>query len=162
MSKSKPIKLQTPEEKLFNAARQFLTAGDILWNKHLIMPAVVYYALCFELSLKCLIQVEGNPPPLSHDLNKLFHSTSPESQKAIRRHYKELNQTEEFKQHKGIVAAQGIAVDWSFDSILKKSKNAFIDIRYYYEEPEKVFWFAGAISSLTRERILKLRPDLGK
>src|SRR5262245_36576323 len=79
------------ELKIFRAAHAYHRASDMLDRDiQTKIPSYALRAFACELYLKCLIAVEGKKPSETHDLRQLFFELSRESQKQIRRAYKEM------------------------------------------------------------------------
>jgi hypothetical protein len=92
--KQKPNDPQTnrPTSRgLYMQAESFFQSGNLLfhnatqvgYNPQLLFPSFVCHAFSLELYLKCLIVMEGNAYPLSHDLEELFRKLTLENQTEV-------------------------------------------------------------------------------
>jgi hypothetical protein len=122
------------------------------------VPWIIINAFAIELYLKSLILAEGRKfckkGRDGHNLKKLFHSVSKESQDRIRSLFDEfLGVIPDFCKLRS-----RFGVDSKFDTILEESKLAFLEWRYPWDEnPHGVA--IDALKVPTRRRILEVRPE---
>ena len=121
--------------KMFDAANEFYAAETCLVHQlnngamALAIPWDVIAAFTLELYLKCLITIENNSYAGSHDLRKLFHILTEDSQQFARNHF---NASEKTNPHRAYMAQAGLAM--TLDDALDRSRNAFAIMRYPYED----------------------------
>lgn len=129
-------------------------------SPHLILPYILCAALSLEISLKCLIMVEGRSYKGIHELSKLFEAISEESQAKVKSLY------EPFVAHHQMIfdhihgQSEGAPIA-TFDRILRASSRAFTNLRYPYEKLTKggEGWLATEITDCVRQVILDLKPE---
>jgi hypothetical protein len=170
--------IPAPNEKtlrgMFGVASWFHVAADRITGmaaadqQHgaLVIPGAMNSAFAFELYLKCLIGLEGNPFPAIHKLDVLFTHLTPVSQDVIRgfstrgvEGIQHMLSTLYAKTHRETVPVV------TFDYILTTNANAFEGWRYVFEGRDLadtdglLIWTANSLRDATRSRIKMLRPD---
>jgi hypothetical protein len=126
---------------------------------HLGLVYGVNGAFAVELYLKCLLAVECDQIPATHNLKELFHQLSRESQAKLKRdHDKRI-------QDNSMLAGfrQRLGIKTDLDSLLEDGQDVFRQFRYMFEGvPDRTRPLGFALEpfgELVRNRILDLRPE---
>jgi hypothetical protein len=123
-----------------------------------MMPAIVLSAFAAELFLKCLLLLDSETPPNTHDLKALFAGLSDQRKKrieelwdkAVAANVKEFENTER---------QLGISLPRDLGSALSDCGNAFEGMRYLYEDPTKVKFYIVDFAPVLRATILEIKPE---
>jgi hypothetical protein len=152
--------MSTPSsaKSIYRLALSFDTAVALMQNTfanhrnvgRLIFPLSVCSAFALELYLKCLIVIEGQAAPRTHDLAALFAQLSADAQADIKRRYNEYRA--------GL--PDGFPINHDIEDALKKSARAFEKLRYVYEGRlnEGDGWACHQVMVAVRDRIDSLHP----
>jgi hypothetical protein len=130
-------------------ASEIRMEGDIPYK---IAPIIAMCAFSFELHLKCLLVIDGIPPPKSHDLEKVFAQLSPERKREIERRYNDVRRkspTPSGEEH-------------SMNRVLQRSRDAFNSHRYIYARPDPHLadsWLCSKLCNVVRDLIMELHPE---
>jgi hypothetical protein len=94
----------------------------------LYWPTVVCEAFALELFIKCLLMLRGRKPKKNHDVEGLFKLLSNADQQKIAKYLHEgVTRDDRYD----LAAAHGIRLD--IDSVLQRTKDSFLRIRYWHE-----------------------------
>jgi hypothetical protein len=157
-------------QSMFVVAERFHKASQIL-IQHVKahadpdqgIAAVVNLAFAVEMYFKCLITLDTKEDPSwKHDYVVLFAKLTPETQSKIREYYDKRPLAAIQKTMSELMIANGdpeAANQFSFDSILTKSKDAFRNIRYIYQYPGYESFEAGDLVSCLKQAILDIHPS---
>ena len=115
-------------------------------------------ALAVELYLKCLLAIECNQVPETHDLQKLYLQLSRESRAKLRKRHDKLAKDNpvlsDFRK------SYGIKTD--LESLLEDGKDVFTQFRYLFEgvrgRTKGLGFLLELFGQVVRNRILDLRP----
>jgi hypothetical protein len=149
---------------VFKQALDFMLCDETLRrtdNPHqmavIVRPSIVLSAFASELFLKCLLLIEGRGTSNSHDLHALYRKLSQKAQALIASKWdfpaKHAAQIALMEMHSG----QKMPTD--LDSALARGKNAFIKMRYIYEDPLGADFFLADLPRILHAVILELKPE---
>lgn len=96
----------------------------------LLPPGYTLYSLAIELYLKCLYFENGQNPPRSHDLLKLFEGLNDTAKSIIEHGYNKLFQDSDWARAVKLHYPDG---DFSLRGVLKEAKDGFETWRYFHE-----------------------------
>jgi hypothetical protein len=154
----------TPLEarEIFNQACRFLGTDQLLrkvgtpgsgWKMTIVVPTSVLSAFAAELFLKCLLVLErGNALPI-HRLDVLFKNLPHKRQRRIQ----EIWESDARPKLRAFCLAKGLPSDLS--NALAKCGNAFENLRYYYEDPNKVRYYIGDFAWILMRAIVEIEPE---
>lgn len=118
-----------PARDIFLQAARFELAAMLLKDQltihrkfHFMPPFVTNAAFALELYMKCMIVMQGGEVPAEHDLEYLFSNISRVTKAKLRKRFNTIS------------IEQKIFEKPDLDSLLKMSKDAFVFLRYAYEE----------------------------
>jgi len=107
------------------------------WVQH---PAMVISTFASELLLKCLLVLEGKIPPDKHNLDTLFHLLEPKHRAEIERLW-DANQAK----RKALIDEQEqkmkVSIPRDLATALADCGDAFVLLRYLYEDPKKAAFY---------------------
>lgn len=151
---------------LFVKMRFDVTEGEIehfimprdQWK--LIVPFTVLHALAFELHMKCLLALDTNKIPQTHDYLKMFKQLTSTAQIRLTAIYNDI-----VKDRQLAIKEPGVSL--LIEDVLRESKDAFVQFRYIYEHPvgappaNPYCFRAHQVSKAVRKLILELQPSWG-
>jgi hypothetical protein len=157
--------------QIFLQAEQFHNARNLLgrfvthYDRPVSFPSLVCSAFALELYLKCLIAINGNGIPTTHNLRTLFKRLTMGCQENIRSYF--ATKTPEMTKYFAEVNRQAgypiMPLTPDFDAQLRASADAFQNMRYVYERREATDqprgYFAYFIEDGARHTILQIRPE---
>jgi hypothetical protein len=130
-------------------------------DQNLLTASMVCSAFALELYFKCLIRMGRKTFGRQHDLAELYGLIGRRDRAKIKRYWNEHSETvrsyvEQAYEGDG---QPGPKVD--FDFVLSASKDAFVEMRYIYEQGIKpdTGWLADTIVEGARKVILEKHPD---
>jgi len=116
-------------------------------------------ALAVEFYLKCLLEIECNQTPETHDLQFLFRQLSRCSRAKLRKRHDKLAPDDRMLSN--MREKYGIKTD--LESLLEDGKDVFTDYRYLFEgirgRTKGLGFLLELFGQLVRNRIFDLRPE---
>lgn len=116
----------------FRVAAMVLSRPDIATGVDkmlLFWPTVVCEAFSLELFIKCLHAIRRRIPKKKHDVEALYQGLSKADRKTIAKYFYEIVQAH--PQH-DLALKHGITFD--VDSVLQRTRDTFIRVRYWHEK----------------------------
>jgi len=164
MSKSggRQVAAKTNARDIFNHACRFLGADQLLrkvgapgsgWELTVAPPTMVLSAFAAELFLKCLLVLETGAAQPTHRLDVLFKRVSHKRQRKIQ----ELWEADCRPKLMPLCRALNLPSDLS--NALVKCGSAFENLRYYYEQPDKVAYYIGDFAWILMRVIVEIEPE---
>ncbi len=155
----------TPELKIFMQAERFRRARHALdktadveikvgW---LGVPLVTISAFAIELFLKCLLLIEGGKLTKVHDLDYLFGLLPEHVRKEIEALWDARPQPDEV-QWAFIESQNKIKVPRDLRGQIRESKDAFVRIRYGFENASEIRFYIDQLADILWSVIVKRRP----
>ena len=114
---------------------------------------MVLSAFAAELFLKCLLVLETGEAPPTHRLDLLFKRLGHKRQRRIQELW------EADGRPKLIPFCRALNLPSDLSNALVKCGSAFENLRYYYEDPEKVVYYIGDFAFILMRAIVEIRPD---
>jgi hypothetical protein len=163
-SQKKPRALPDPEE-IFRHGVRFLYAEDLLRKEAVnnprtsqlgMMPVMVLSAFAAELFLKCLLILEGQTPPDSHNLNMLFKRLPHKRKARIEQLWDKFvsDASANFEESERQLSSQEPQnCPGRLRRCIRKK------MRYVYEDPKKVKFYIIHLAPALINVILEIRPD---
>jgi hypothetical protein len=105
-----------------------------LTGAYIIPPLLVICAFSCELYLKCLISMEGNEPPTTHNLKKLFKCVRGKTQRELEAAWDADEATRNQLAKLGVMV--GSKVPETLRDALSDGANAFDGLRYAYQQKD--------------------------
>jgi hypothetical protein len=148
--------------EIFDHACRFLGTDQLLrkigtpesgWALTIVHPTMVLSAFAAELFLKCLLVLEGAAVPSTHRLDVLFKRVSHKRQRKIQ----ELWEVDGRPKLIPFCRSHNLPSDLS--NALVKCGSAFENLRYYYEQPDKVVYYIGDFAWIVMRAIVELKPE---
>jgi hypothetical protein len=116
-------------------------------------PTMVLSAFAAELFLKCLLVMESGAAPPIHRLDLLFKRVSHKRQRRIN----ELWETH--GRPKLMPLCRALKLPSDLGNALSKCGTAFENVRYYYENPQKVVYYIGDFAWILMRVIVEIKPE---
>jgi|GEM_PF-3296819 len=123
--------------------------GDVPYQ---MSPVIAVSAFAFELFLKCLLLLDGDELPRTHDLNRLFNALKEDRRRQIEMRYEEQRQE----------SRTAAGPNFPLARVLEQSADAFESHRYIYEldDPRTVSPFTvQVLCNTVRKILLELHPE---
>ena len=155
----KPARNIDPHQ-IFEHATKFLSVDNILRQLPGTNPAVlghpsmVLAAFGCELFLKCLLTLEGKPFKDTHSLDVLFRQIDHKHKRRIEEIW---DQTSRLKLARLAAIEKNIHLD--LPNAIVACRDAFLFLRYSYEDPSRAKFWLGELPGILREVILEIKPD---
>jgi hypothetical protein len=122
-------------------------------------PVIVLSALTTELFLKCLICIETDDTPHTHDLEKLYGKLSAPTRTRIEKRWDTgiaIGRSEKWDDNERF----GLKMPRDLPSALAKGSDAFERLRYSYEEnTEGLNYYLEDLPALLERLILEMKPE---
>ena len=165
----KPQKPKRDPTRIYVQAERFLFSEERLRSPanmespavgaYIALPALVLSAFAAELYLKCLICIEGDSVPPTHNLKNLFARLNGKTQRRLEEMWTaSLPSREamfEFAEREfGYTAARDLR------SALADGGSAFEQLRYVHEGEPKTKYYLADFPRMIRKVIWEQRPDL--
>jgi hypothetical protein len=119
-------------------------------------PHMVISVFAIELYLKCLLCLEGQKVPPTHNLKALFRDLKPATKARIEQLWSAYAPRLE-PLWQSVEQVTGNAVPRDFLSLLDKSSQAFTELRYLHEDESGSF-YVGDLVPMLRTVILERQP----
>jgi hypothetical protein len=146
----------------FLVANERLRRDDTMNEKTLTvfgLPALVLSAFSCELFLKCILKIDGQRVPPSHDLFTLFKRLREERQKRITAMW-DAGSARRALSVRFAASELGLFKPQDLESSLKMSRNAFAQLRYIYEDREsKASYVLEDLPRILFVYIREMRPE---
>jgi HEPN domain-containing protein len=156
--KPKPV---PDAKKVYEHALRFLATDGFLrteaakdpahgyWFQH---PGMVISTFASELLLKCLLILEGKAPPDKHNLKTLFDLLDPAHKAQIETMWdadqaKRKAHLDEQERKMGVTIPRGLT------TALSDCQDAFVLLRYLYEDPMKASYYITFFPHIVRDVI---------
>jgi hypothetical protein len=144
----------------FAYADRFLRQSNLDVDKLILMsnPSMVLSSFASELFLKCILHLDGGHAPPTHRLDILFRQLGNRRKRRIQELW-----AAHFKTNAQLYAPT-IQISKMSDNLtncLKDCGDAFMLLRYAYEDPDKVRFYMGELAYLLRGAILEFKPEWG-
>jgi hypothetical protein len=115
--------------------------------------AMVLSAFSAELFLKCLLVLESGAAPPTHRLDILFKGLSHKRRRRIDEIW------EGDARPKIASFCRQLAQPSDLSNALIRCGSAFENLRYYYEDPEKVVYYIGDFAWIVMRAIMEIKPE---
>jgi len=165
--------MATPPKPSVDPFNVFVHAERFYWADHYLrderMPqdhcffmapvALVLNALSAELYLKCLLRIEHDKAPATHDLKDLFDRLPAPTRATIQRKW-DAQKIERRLIEDQVDALLDTKVPRSLDYALETGRLGFNELRYHYElgEGGSIYWLSD-LSTIIRETIMERKPE---
>jgi HEPN domain-containing protein len=144
----------------FAYADRFLRQAALDIDRAVLMskPSMVLSSFASELFLKCILHLIGGHAPPTHHLDTLFRRLPNQRKRRIQELWEEhLNANA--SRYAPLMQIRQISPD--LRDCLKDCRDAFLLLRYAYEDPEKIVFYMGDFAYLLRDAILEFKPEWG-
>ncbi len=128
---------------------------DFLW---LALPSVVLSAFACELFIKTLLILEGKIPLSSHNLYTLYKRLDNKTKDRLDLIWR-VSMIDAAAQLHEIEKLKGKKLRRNLREALEDCGDAFVDARYYYEEPEGSMYYLTVLPRVLHEFILERKPE---
>jgi hypothetical protein len=144
----------------FAYADRFLRQADLDIDKAILMskPSMVLSSFASELFLKCILHLGGGHAPPTHNLDILFRRLPNQRKRRIQELWVEHLRA---NAPRYLALGQLRQISPNLRDCLKDCCDAFVLLRYAYEDPEKVVFYMGEFAYLLRQAILEFKPEWG-
>lgn len=148
-------------KKVYQHAMRFLATDGFLrthagkdekvafWCQH---PSMVISSFASELLLKCLLILEGKIPPDKHNLETLFKLLEPPLQADIRARW-DADQQRRKADIDANEQRMGVTIPRDLPTALADCSDAFLLLRYLYEDPMKASFYITFFPVILRDVI---------
>jgi hypothetical protein len=120
------------------------------------VPSMVLSSFATELFLKCILLLDGQDVPSTHRLDLLFRQLSNKRKKRISELW-----AEHVKANPHIYAhtAAPRPIPDNLRDCLKECRDAFVLLRYAYEDRDKVIFYMGEFAYVLHAAIIEIKPE---
>ena len=139
----------------FVSVRERITEQKELVGRDLMLiyPTLALEAFAIELFLKCLLLLQGEEPPRTHNLAKLFRDLHPNTKRSI------VDQWDNGPRKKIVELGKKLGFPTDLPNSLVRCGDAFEELRYAFEDPEKIVFYLGDLPRLLLDQIAAAKPD---
>jgi hypothetical protein len=128
-----------------------------LW---VLRPGIVLSAFASETYLKCLLHLEKGNAPRTHDLHKLFLKLKPETQDQLAQRWQRViaQQSAELDER---TRQMGRPIPRDLPGALRVGSNAFVELRYLWQETPSTMFILSDLPGVLRSAILDRQQAWG-
>jgi HEPN domain-containing protein len=142
----------------FAYADKFLRQADLDIDKLFLMsqPSMVLSSFASELFLKCILHLDAGHAPPTHNLDTLFRKLPNQRKRRIQEIWED-HLRKNAPNYAALLQLRQISPN--VGDCLKDCRDAFVLLRYAYEDPERVVFYLGEFAYLLRQAILEFKPE---